>query len=134
MKTKTPTDIERYQKHYSESGLLKKIGRTFRKAGMKGIYYILLLYYVLMDENTPNKHKMLIVGTLGYFILPFDLMPDLLPALGYTDDIAALVACLKAIWTNVTPQVKSKAVRKLDTWFGEVDHSKVEQYETDIQS
>lgn len=118
MKPLVPRNIEKYQKHYSEKGLLSKIGKTFRKAGIKAVYYVLILYYVLADKNTPNKHKALIVGTLGYFILPVDLLPDLLPALGYTDDIAALAACIKSVYENITPDVKRNAAQKLHTWFG----------------
>lgn len=121
--------MERYQKYYSDKGLLNKIGKTCRKAGMKVIYYVLLLYFVLTDENTPIKHKMLIIGTLGYFILPADLIPDLLPLAGFTDDAAALVACLKTVSDNVTPQVRQNAVNKLNDWFETVDSSKIEEYD-----
>ena len=48
METKTPQDIAQYQEHYSESGLFAKIGKVCKKAGIKAIYYVLLLYYVLM--------------------------------------------------------------------------------------
>lgn len=125
----TPKNIEKYQKHYSESRLLAKIGKSFRKAGLKVIYLVLLIYYVLTDRNTPAKHKVLIAGTLGYFILPFDIVPDLLPMLGYTDDIAAIVACLRIIYTNITPQVKKKATERLNTWFSDIDYKKVEEYD-----
>lgn len=122
-----PRNIEKYQKHYSDSRLLSKIGKTFRKAGAKAVYLVLILYYVLADKNTPKRHKTLIIGTLGYFILPFDLMPDLLPALGYTDDMAALAACIKAVYDNVTPAVKHNAKQKLHTWFGMEDCGKVDE-------
>ena len=62
---KTPQDIEQYQEHYSESGLFEKIKKVCKKAGMKAIYYVLLLYYVLMDENTPWEHKGIIIGKGG---------------------------------------------------------------------
>ena len=91
MDDKTPKDVTQYQKHYSEKGLLEKIGATFKKAGLKVIYYVLLLYYVLNDENTPMQHKMIIIGALGYLILPVDLIPDFIPVAGFTDDAAALL-------------------------------------------
>ncbi len=125
-----PKNIERYQKHYSESRLLSKIGRAFRKAGLKVIYPVLLLYYVLTDGNTPVSHKITIVGTLGYFILPFDLLPDLLPFLGYTDDAAALLACLKTIYSNITPQVRSKAQKKLQDWYDSIDYESIKEYDS----
>ena len=100
---------------------------------MKAIYYVLLLYYVLMDENTSWEHKGIIIGTLGYFILPVDLIPDLLPAIGFTDDIAALTACLKTIHDNITPSVKKKAMHKLTDWFVNVEYSKVEEYDEEAE-
>ena len=130
---KTPQDIEQYQEHYSESGLFEKIKKVCKKAGMKAIYYVLLLYYVLMDENTPWKHKSIIIGTLGYFILPADLIPDILPAIGFADDIAALIACLKTIHANITPSVKDKALQKLYDWFIDVDSIKVEEFDDEIK-
>lgn len=130
---KTPQNIEQYQEHYSESGLFNKIGNVCKKAGMKAIYYVLLLYYVLIDENTPLKHKGMIIGALGYFILPVDLIPDLLPGIGFADDIAALTACLKAIHDNITPSVKKKAMQKLTDWFVKVEYSKVKEYDAEVE-
>lgn len=119
-------NIEKYQKHYSEPKLFAKIGRIFRKAGIKGIYYALLLYHVVTDPGTPAKQKAIILGALGYFILPVDMIPDLLPFVGFTDDIAALAACLKAVYDNVTPTVKNKAAQKLLDWFPDADISKLD--------
>ena len=127
MDDKTPKDVTRYQKHYSEKGLLEKIGATFKKAGLKVIYYVLLLYCVLNDENTPMQHKMIIIGALGYFILPVDLIPDFIPVAGFTDDAAALLACLK----NVTPGIKAKANNKLCDWFCKIKCEKVQEYDDD---
>lgn len=130
--SKTPQNIEQYQKHYSESGLFNKIGKVCKKAGMKAIYYVLLLYYVLIDENTPLKHKGIIIGALGYFILPVDLIPDFIPVAGFADDIAALTACIKTVMNNITPDIKRKAVQKLTDWFVNVDYSKVDEYDAEI--
>lgn len=129
---KTPSDIEQYQEHYSESGLFAKIGKVCKKAGIKVIYYVLLLYYILIDENTSWEHKGIIIGALGYFILPVDLIPDFIPMAGFTDDVAALVACIKTVMRNITPSIKQKAVRKLSDWFTDVEYSKVEQYDEEI--
>ena len=130
---KTPQNIEQYQKHYSEKGLFSKIGKVCKKAGMKAVYYVLLLYYVLMDEKTSWEHKGIIIGTLGYFILPIDLIPDFIPAAGYTDDITALVTCIKTVMNNVTPDIKRKAAQKLTDWFTGAKYSKMEEYDADLE-
>jgi uncharacterized membrane protein YkvA (DUF1232 family) len=133
METKTPQDIAQYQEHYSESGLFAKIGKVCKKAGIKAIYYVLLLYYVLLDEDTSLMDKAVIIGALGYFILPIDLVPDFIPIAGYADDIAALTACLHTVRANITPAVRKKAVQKLYDWFVDVDYSKVEEYDEEVQ-
>ena len=132
MKSKTPQDLEKYQEHYSESGLFSKISKVCKKAGIKAIYYVLLLYYVVTGENTSLKDKGIILGALGYFILPFDLIHDWVPFIGFTDDIAALVACLHTIKANITPEVKKKARTKLYEWFTDIHFDKVDEYDKEI--
>lgn len=133
METKTPQDIEQYQEHYSKSGLFAKIGKVCKKAGIKVIYYVLLLYYVLINENTSLKDKAVIIGALGYFILPLDLVPDFIPVAGFADDIAALTACLHTVKANITPAVRKKALQKLYDWFVDIDYSKVQEYDEEVR-
>jgi len=42
------------------------------------------------------------------------------PGVGYTDDMAALLWALHAVWSNVTPEIERKAKARLREWFGEV--------------
>ena len=119
-------DLTKYEKNYSENGLWKKIGNVAKKAGLKTVYMVLLLYYVLKDPSTPKQYKAMIIGALGYFILPLDLIPDVAPVVGYTDDIAALAGVLVAVAKCVSPEIKEQAKAKLAEWFGEYDESELE--------
>ena len=76
-------------------------------------YNFFLLRYVLSSKSTSLKKKILIVGTIAYFILPTDFIPELVPFLGITDDAAALVACISAITSSVTPEIKEKALKRI---------------------
>ena len=111
--TKLVLDI----KDYSDSGLWRKIKNVAKKAGVRVIYAALLLYYVLKDPNTPAKDKAMIMGALGYFILPIDLIPDVSPIVGFTDDLTILIFALRSVWVNVTPDIKFRAQNKLTEWF-----------------
>ncbi len=124
--SKVPQNIERYQSNYSESGLWKKVKSVAKKAGIKTIYMVLLLHYVLKSPDVPLEDKAKIYGALGYFILPIDLIPDFIPAVGYSDDVAALAFALHAVWKNVTPEIKEQAQRKLREWFGSFDPDELE--------
>lgn len=71
-----------------------------------------------MADSTSIKDKVMIFSALGYFILPVDLIPDIHPG-GYTDDMAALIACYKLVANNITPAVEVEAKAKMNEWFGE---------------
>lgn len=113
--------VSGYAQIYNPSKLLEKLGKVAKKAGAKVVYAVLLLYYALLDGDVPLKDKAIVVGALGYFILPFDFIPDMLGPLGFSDDMGALILALKTIWSNITPKVKEQARQKLSEWFDEVD-------------
>jgi len=88
---------------------------------------VLLLYYTLQKPDVPKKAKATIIGALGYFILPTDLFPDILPA-GFTDDLGALGLALIQVAMYIDDNVKAEAKGKLKQWFGELVHtSKIDQ-------
>ena len=117
----TSDNLPKYGKHFSEQKFWKKIGRVAKKAGVKLVYYALVLYYVLMSPDTPRKYKTVIIGALGYLILPVDLIPDFLPVAGYADDFAALMAAYGMIKACVTPEIKLQATAKCREWFRDFD-------------
>ncbi len=46
------------------------------------------------DEHVAGWRKMVVVGAVAYVLLPIDLVPDLVPVLGWLDDVGALGAAL----------------------------------------
>ncbi|MGN1215192.1 MAG: YkvA family protein [Candidatus Cryptobacteroides sp.] len=119
----TDRNYDKYQKNYSESGFWTKLKNVARKAGVKVVYAALLLYYVLRNPATPQADRTKILGALGYFILPVDLIPDFIPGAGFTDDLAALTWALYSVAKNVTPEVKIMARQKLGDWIPDYDSS-----------
>lgn len=115
--------LPKYESNYSPSKLFDKISKVAKKAGIKTVYAAMILYYALMDDKVPMKDKAIVVGALGYFILPFDLIPDFLLPIGYGDDAAALIYAVKIVWDNITPEVKNQAKNKLKEWFTSINES-----------
>ncbi len=75
----------------------------------------------------PIKAKTIIIGALGYFILPLDLIPDVAVGVGYTDDLGALGVALFQVAMYIDEDIKSKAKGKLREWFGDkVDTSDID--------
>lgn len=119
--------LQEHSKHYSEDGLWNKIKKYSKKAGSSAVYAVLLLYYVLQKKEVPMKSKAIVIGALGYFILPFDWIPDVIAGVGYTDDIGALLAALWQVSMYIDDNVKNQAKEKLKDWFGEgVDTSDID--------
>lgn len=110
-------NYEKYEKYYSEEGLMDKLKKFAKKAGIKTVYAALLLYYVLLSKDVPVKEKGLIIGALGYLILPVDLIPDFIPVAGFTDDLAALAYAIHAVRSYVSPEIEVQAKAKLKDWF-----------------
>jgi uncharacterized membrane protein YkvA (DUF1232 family) len=108
-----------YEKEYNEETLFKKIIKLGKKIGLKLIYYVLILFYILQDPAVPAKIKAVITCALGYFIFPFDIFPDSMPGIGYVDDMATITAALTMSLLYVTPEIKQKAKNKLKDIFGE---------------
>ena len=62
----------------------------------------LLRAYALGEyREIPWKSLLLIVAAIVYFINPIDIIPDLLPIVGLTDDFAVLFMVYKSIGTDI---------------------------------
>ena len=77
----------------------------------------LILFYVSKSDKTPIWVKTMIVGALGYFINTVDAIPDLVPLVGFADDLGILTAVIALIAKKVSPDIKKKADEKLNEWF-----------------
>ena len=121
-------EIQKYERHYDDNAFWAKLQKFARKAGIKVTYAALLLYYVLKSPETSGKDRAKIIGALGYFILPIDLIPDFIPVAGYTDDLAALVWGVYCVIKSITPEVKAQAAAKLHEWFGQFDDHELDLF------
>jgi uncharacterized membrane protein YkvA (DUF1232 family) len=111
-------NLEDYAQYFNDSKLWKKLKKVAQKAGRKAVYYVLVLYYVSRDPSVPRSLKLKVLGALGYFILPLDFIPDVILALGFTDDLAALAWALFTMRKYITPEIERKARERLREWFG----------------
>lgn len=75
---------------------------------------LLAAYYCAFDRQTPMQVRVILLGALAYFVLPFDAVPDILPALGFTDDAAVLATALKVVLASIQPEHREAARRKLE--------------------
>ena len=70
-------------------------------------------YFCAFDYATPLQVKAALIAALAYFVLPFDIVPDILPLVGYGDDAAVLVTALRMVAGHVRPEHREAARRAL---------------------
>ena len=124
--------LKKYESDYSEKSLFDKIIKVAKKAGTTVIYAALLLFYTLQDPNVPAWAKAVIVGALGYFISPVDFIPDMIPVIGYTDDLSTLIGAIVMVSMYIDEDKKNKAKSKLRDWFGNFDDSLLSEVDNRI--
>lgn len=92
--------------------LAKQVLRKLRSGGFKGnmaefsgnVQLLLRMVKAYASGNykvLPWKSLVSIVAVLIYFVSPIDLIPDFLPVIGITDDIALVVWLMKTIGEDI---------------------------------
>ena len=66
-------------------------------------------WYCARDPATPARVKAILIGALAYFILPTDVIPDVLIGLGFTDDAAVFWAAWQAVSSHITEDHRQQA-------------------------
>jgi len=75
---------------------------------------VLAAFYCAFDPLTPLKVKGILLAALAYFIMPLDVIPDVLLGLGFTDDMAVLYTAISLIRSNMTQAHRDRAKETLD--------------------
>jgi uncharacterized membrane protein YkvA (DUF1232 family) len=75
---------------------------------------LLAAYYAVLDRETSFMVRATLLGALAYFVLPFDIVPDMMAGLGYTDDAAVLYAALRVVAGAIDERHRKAARRWLD--------------------
>jgi len=70
---------------------------------------LLAAYYCAFDRETPRHVQAALIGALAYFVLPFDVVPDMMPVLGFTDDAAVLATAVKLVSSHMRPEHRDAA-------------------------
>ena len=89
--------------------ILIKAGRTIAKPALE-------VLEMALDPFTPAQVRVSLMAALAY-LMPFDLFPDFMPLVGFSDDFVALTAVL-SIWSKyMTPSIRTRAEKKLNKLF-----------------
>ena len=97
----------------------RKVRRDFwsklkRFAGMVPfVEDLVAAYYCALDPATPMRVRGMLLAALAYFILPADLIPDMIAGLGFADDAAVLATALRLVASHMKPEHREAAKRAM---------------------
>jgi len=69
----------------------------------------LALFWCAKDPETPTAAKGMMFAALAYFVLPTDVIPDVLAGLGFVDDAAVIAAVIGVAGKHLKPRHKEAA-------------------------
>lgn len=102
---------------FSERCFWDKLAKFGLTAGRELVVKVLTLYYAALDPDTPTWAKAIIVGALGYFIMPLDAIPDIIPIAGFSDDLASVAMAMGTVLPYIKTEHAEKARSLLGRWF-----------------
>lgn len=106
----TPEDV-RDRALSVNQGFWPKLRKVIRRVPFAN--ELVAAYYCAMDEATPLRVRVTLLGALAYFILPIDGIPDVIAGLGFTDDAAVLAIAIKMVASHMQPKHREQAKRAL---------------------
>jgi uncharacterized membrane protein YkvA (DUF1232 family) len=70
---------------------------------------VLALWWCAKDPETPVAARGMMMAALAYFVLPMDVIPDVLAGIGFTDDAAVVAAVIGVAGKYLKPKHREKA-------------------------
>jgi uncharacterized membrane protein YkvA (DUF1232 family) len=77
--------------------------RTILKV-IPGGSWLVSAFFAFRDTRTPVTVKIAVVLGLLYVLLPFDLIPDIMPLLGLGDDAIVGLGCIRLLKPHITEE------------------------------
>lgn len=110
--------MSKYGKDYDDNKFWNVVKKYGGKIGQDVLSKAFRLYFVLKKDNIPFSVKGIVIGALGYLIMPIDIIPDVIPMLGWTDDAAAIALALAQINSYIDVDVEQQADEKVKELMG----------------
>lgn len=106
-----------------EQKLRRKFWPTFQKAFAQLPFAedVVTAYYCALDDTTPAHAKAVLLAALAYFVLPADLVPDFIAAIGFTDDIAVLTTAIATLKSHMTDAQRKAAQKSIQDMLSRTD-------------
>lgn len=88
-------------------GFWRKVRRTLGRVPF--LDEAIAAYCCAADPGTPRRVQAVLLGALGYFVVPADMIPDFIAGLGFSDDAAVLAAAIGVVRRHITDDHRTQA-------------------------
>jgi uncharacterized membrane protein YkvA (DUF1232 family) len=83
--------------------------------------YARVIWGMVRDPRTPLPLKGLLAAALVYLVMPFDLIPDVIPILGQADDLTVLMLVLDLFIANAPAEVRKDHLERAKNGTADLD-------------
>ncbi|MEM6410759.1 MAG: YkvA family protein [Pseudomonadota bacterium] len=105
-----PLVVERNERH-ARAKLLPKIMKVAGRIPFADD--LAASYYCAIDPETPMKARAVLFAALAYFVLPADMVPDIVAGFGFSDDATVLATALGIVGAQIQEEHRRAARRLL---------------------
>lgn len=62
---------------------------------------VVAAFFCATDTQTPIRVRGILLAAIAYFVMPFDVVPDVFALIGFSDDIAVLTGAIALIGNHI---------------------------------
>ncbi|MBL8667882.1 MAG: DUF1232 domain-containing protein [Rhodospirillales bacterium] len=95
------------QESYVRKRFWHKVRRTLRLVPF--LDKVIAAYYAAIDPATPRSAQLVLMAALAYFVMPFDIVPDIVAIFGFGDDAAVMLLAMNTLSPHITPAHMERA-------------------------
>jgi uncharacterized membrane protein YkvA (DUF1232 family) len=101
-----PRDVD-----YVDRGFWAKVRRMSGRVPF--VLDLVATWYCATDRATPHHVRAIMMGALAYFVVPVDIIPDVVVGLGFVDDATVLATAVASVAEHIKPHPVARARRAL---------------------
>lgn len=95
------------QERYVRKRFWHKVRRTLRRVPF--LDQVIGAYYAAIDPETPRSAQLVLMAALAYFVMPLDVVPDIIAFLGFGDDAAVMLMAVNTLSPHIKPKHMERA-------------------------
>ncbi len=85
----------------TQATVIRRGKSVWKEAALAVPHLATLVASLMADKRVPAKAKATLTGVAAYLAMPFDLIPDFIPVLGYLDDLMLVIVVFDGVLNQI---------------------------------